>query len=185
MYSTYGHVSEYTVPEGVRVNEGDMVGRVGHEGMAYGDHVHFVINTTPNNTYAFRECPDLAKGEIAIGNQGLCRDYMTTRTVDPIAWIESQGNINNINGVLANNNKPATPTATTNTTTTSGRRRMPLVPLAPSVPVKTPVTSTLTQKAISTTASTQKSLATRTISPNEVSKNEIAYAPVDSTKTSV
>ena len=39
VYSTYGHVSEYTVPEGVRVNEGDMVGRVGHEGMAYGDHV--------------------------------------------------------------------------------------------------------------------------------------------------
>lgn len=68
-----------------------MIGRVGDEGLAYGDHLHFVINTTPDNTYAFWDCPDLSRGEIAIGNLGLCRSYLTERTVDPIAWIESQG----------------------------------------------------------------------------------------------
>ena len=69
VYSTYGHLSAITIPEGTQVKEGDMIGRMGHEGMAYGDHLHFVINTTQDNTYAFRECPDLGKGEIAIGNQ--------------------------------------------------------------------------------------------------------------------
>lgn len=152
--------------------------------MAYGDHLHFVINTTQDNTYAFRECPDLNKGEIAIGNQGLCRSYMTARTVDPIAWIESQGYGTNLNGTLASNNNTQ-PNATTNTNTVPRtKRRMPMIPIGPSV--QTPVTSALTEKAMTApaeTATTQKTLPSRTVTAQQVSKNEIAYASVDSTKT--
>ena|GEM_PF-4232291 len=183
VFSTYGHLSAITVPEGVKVIEGEMIGRMGHEGMAYGDHLHFVINTTQDNTYAFRDCPDLKKGEIAIGNQGLCRSYLVARTVDPISWIESQGHGMNINGTLA----ASTPSA--QVVTTARKRRMPMVALAPTV-THTPAATALAHKAVSpvtssaTASTTQKSLSTHIVTPNEVAKNQVAFAAIESTKTS-
>lgn len=159
--------------------------------MAYGDHLHFVINTTPTNTYAFRECPDLKKGEIEVANEGLCRDYLMSRTVDPIAWIASQGNSVNINGQLANSNIITTTNNTTNMSTTNmsttTKKRMPMIPVGPTAEAPKIVSQTLTEKtttaAISTTATSQKSLPKRTITSSQVSKNEVAFAAVDSKYT--
>lgn len=189
VYSTYGHVHTVLVQAWQAVKEGQQIATVGHEGMAYGDHLHFVINTTATNTYAFRECPDLKRGEIAVANEGLCRDYLTSRTVDPIAWIASQGNTVNTNGILAYNSN----NSNNNTTapTTQRRRRMPMIPVGPRPETPTIVSQAIIEKtttaAMSTTASTQrslpKSLPKRTITSSQVSKNEVAFAPVDSKHT--
>ncbi len=204
VYSTYGHLSNITIPEGMWVNEGDMIGRVGHEGLAYGDHLHFVLNTTADNTYAFRGCPDLSRGEIAIGNLGLCRNYLTERTVDPIAWIESQGRINTTHGILADTHNHSNEAITnSNTTTTNnkptGRRRMPIIPLPPVInntstnpavkekAVSTPINETTTQKPTNNTTNNTSNTTTTTTTRRSLpstTQNTTAFASVDSQKKS-
>ena len=151
-----------------------MIGTVGHEGMAYGDHVHFAINNNPTNIYAFCECPDLAKGEIAIVNEGLCRSYLLSRTIDPIARIEQ-----NRNGTM-----PTNALASTRTTSSivarviankATRKKMPTIPLSPTE--QTPVETAA--------VTTQKSLSAHIITPSEVPKNEVAFAVTPSTVKSL
>lgn len=186
VYSVYGHLYSITVPENAKVKEGDMIGTVGNEGYSFGNHLLWDINTTPTNTYAFWECPEYNNGYtfnvIAnIVNQGLCRDYLLQRTADPIAWIESQG------GTIAlGSSKPSTIAATTKT----DKRKYVMVPLAPAatpVQTSTAVTASLTNKVIGTKTipvTKQKSLSTVIVSTKDVSKNEVAFASVDSKTTS-
>lgn len=167
LYSTYGHLSTITIPEGSKVTEGDMIGTVGHEGMAYGDHVHFVLNSTPDNTYAFRECPDLKKGEIAVANQGLCRSYLQSRTMDPIARIEQQKN--GTTPLLASTSKASSSIVARVIANKATRKKMPTVALAPTPVAEKPAPT-------QTPTSTQKSLAAHIVTPAEVSKNQVAFA---------
>lgn len=178
IYATYGHLSRITVPEGAKVIEGDMIGTVGHEGMAYGDHVHFVLNTTADNTYAFRECPDFNKGEIAIANQGLCRSYLQSRTIDPIAWIEQ--NRNGSTPLLAAT-KPTSSIVARVLANKAARKAMPTS--AALAPNPEPVAPTTTSNTNTTTAatSTQKSLSAHIVTTQNVPKNEVAFATNTST----
>jgi hypothetical protein len=93
-YSIYWHLEWYTVAEWDTVFEWQKIGTMGHEGMARGNHLHFAINTTPDNTYAFLWCGDYPKTwDYEVVEKGLCRDNLFARTVDPIAFIEFNGTI--------------------------------------------------------------------------------------------
>ena len=78
------------VSKGV-IKSWETIGEVGNTGNSYGNHLHFEIDITDQaHPYYFSAC---AKGKdpISIVNQGLCRDYLTANTIDPIAFLESNG----------------------------------------------------------------------------------------------
>lgn len=90
--SIYGHLSKVQVSVGDIVKEGQQIGEMGHEGNAQGNHLHFAINTTKDNTYYLNGCGDYPKtSDYTIVESWLCRDLLFSRTVDPIAFIEYKG----------------------------------------------------------------------------------------------
>lgn len=126
VYSIYWHLASITTKEWVSVREGQQIGTMGHEWMARGNHLHFAINTTKDNTYAFLWCGDYPKtGDYEVVEKWLCRDTLFARTVDPIAFIEW-------NGII--------PTATTLSTSRiiikNNRRTIVALPPTPE-PIKT------------------------------------------------
>ena len=98
IYSIYWHLNKIIAVEGKTIKEWDLIGTVWNEWFSFGNHLLWDINISPSNTYAFWWCPDYGDGttfsalENVVDN-GLCRDYLTQRTIDPIAFIESNGNI--------------------------------------------------------------------------------------------
>ena len=136
VYSIYWHLESVITTEWAKVKEWDKIGTMGHEWMARGNHLHFAINTTKDNTYAFYGCGDYPKtGDYEVVEKWLCRDTLFARTVDPIAFIES-------NGII--------PTATTLSTSRiiikNNRRRIVALPPTAEptkIPTNTIVASTL------------------------------------------
>ncbi|MBP6911285.1 M23 family metallopeptidase [Patescibacteria group bacterium] len=95
VFSIYGHLKHIYALENTTIKEGDLIGTVGNEGYSFGNHLLWDINITPTNTFAFRGCPEYGNGSFNaianVVNNGLCRDYLLQRTVDPITWVETQG----------------------------------------------------------------------------------------------
>lgn len=143
--SIYGHLESVVVKVGDKVVEGQQIGTMGHEGNADGNHLHFAINTTKDNTYVFSQCGDYPKtSDYTIVQQGLCRDFLFSRTVDPIAFIEYNGLV------------PATmPTLTSRVITKSIKKpvRQP-VALAPNPTATIAVAPTAPAKPATTVAPT-------------------------------
>ena len=93
LYSSYSHLSVYTVAVGDRITEWQQIGEVGKTGTtfgAYGNHLDFQITTTKQKSYpySYRNC---SGNYYTIIEKWLCRDMMTKHTIDPIAFLESQG----------------------------------------------------------------------------------------------
>ncbi len=89
IYSNYAHLSKILVKNGQVVLAAENVGEVGNTGNSYGNHLHFQIDTTnQSHPYYFISC---ARGldPMAVVNKGLCRDFLTQNTIDPIAFLES------------------------------------------------------------------------------------------------
>lgn len=89
IYSNYAHLSKINVKSGQVVLAAENVGEVGNTGNSYGNHLHFQIDTTnQSHPYYFVSC---ARGLDPMGvvNKGLCRDFLTQNTIDPIAFLES------------------------------------------------------------------------------------------------
>jgi hypothetical protein len=133
IYSIYGHLHTIDVTEWDNVKEGELIGTVGNVWFSFGNHLLRNINVTPTNTYAFWGCPELGNGtsfnDLArVVDNGLCRDYLLQRTIDPIAFIESNGTILWSAPILA---------PTSKTINRSIVVKKPIVPLAPSNSIKT------------------------------------------------
>lgn len=68
---------------------GDSIGEVGSTGNSFGNHLHFQIDTTnQSHPYYYVTCGK-GKTEDALVNGGLCRDFLTANTIDPIAFLEN------------------------------------------------------------------------------------------------
>lgn len=163
LYSTYAHLNSVNTQEGWKVNEGDFIGTVGNVWFSFGNHLLWNINRTKDNTYAYRGCPDFQSSSVfstyeTIVNSGLCRDYLFKRTLDPIAFVETNGNITATEALMKRWTTPAT-TNTTVATTQSTKRVM--VPLLPTPPVAT--TSTKTPTTTKSTTATKSASSTTTI----------------------
>ncbi|MDQ1344243.1 MAG: Peptidase protein [Patescibacteria group bacterium] len=89
IYSNYAHLSKISVKKGQAVLAADNVGEVGNTGNSYGNHLHFQIDVTDQaHPYYYSTC---AKGmdPMSVVNKGLCRDWLSRNTIDPIAFLES------------------------------------------------------------------------------------------------
>ncbi|MDD2515831.1 MAG: M23 family metallopeptidase [Candidatus Gracilibacteria bacterium] len=100
IFSNYSHLSSISTKKGVSVKAGDYIGGVGATGNAYGNHLHFQIDTTnQSHPYWYTTC---AKGKdiMALVNNGECKDYMNNNTIDPILFLEKGANFNNAEKVI-------------------------------------------------------------------------------------
>ncbi len=89
IYSTYSHLSKIDVAKGSKISRAQKIGEVGNTGNSYGNHLHFQIDTTNQaHPYYYVTCGK-GRDPLSIVNQGLCRDYLTANTIDPIAFLES------------------------------------------------------------------------------------------------
>ncbi|MDD2916476.1 MAG: M23 family metallopeptidase [Candidatus Gracilibacteria bacterium] len=89
IYSNYAHLSKTNVTKGATVRAGDTIGEVGNTGNSYGNHLHFQIDTTNQaHPYYYVTCGK-GKDPMTIVDQGLCRDFLTANTIDPIAFLEN------------------------------------------------------------------------------------------------
>jgi Peptidase family M23 len=161
LQSIYAHLETITIANGDTVKEWDLIWTMGHEGYAQGNHLHFALNTTKDYTYTFNGCLDYPKtSDYSIVEQWLCRELLFSRTIDPIAFIESQGLVPTITSKIITQawtikkpgivmKRPTTRTTTTTlATTTSTQSTTKIVePLAKKTVVSTTVitpTSTFT-----------------------------------------
>ncbi len=90
LFSNYSHLSKILVSKGDVITSGTNIGEVGNTGNSYGNHLHFQIDVTDqNHPYYFLNC---GKGvdPVTLVNQWLCRDYLTSNTIDPILFLEKQ-----------------------------------------------------------------------------------------------
>lgn len=135
VYSIYGHLEAITTKEWATVKEWEKIGTMWHEWMARGNHLHFAINTTEENTYAFFGCKDYPKiWDYEVVEKGLCRDTLFARTVDPIAFIEFNWTI------------PTAPTLTTSRVIIRNNRRR-ITPIEPTKEVTQPTIVATTNPA--------------------------------------
>jgi murein DD-endopeptidase MepM/ murein hydrolase activator NlpD len=192
--SIYGHLETVAIQVGDKVIEWQLIGTMGHEWFAQGNHLHFAINTTKDYTYTFNGCLDYPKtSDYAIVEQGLCRELLFSRTIDPIAFIEFQGLVPTVTSKIVTKaiaiRKPATkPTAqVTNTkpiltTTTIISAPQSTGPLATFIPSKTKASEAFLKKwtvtATPNFAGSLKKWSTTTVSINVVGLDGKKFAGV-------
>ncbi|HMY81133.1 MAG TPA: M23 family metallopeptidase [Candidatus Absconditabacterales bacterium] len=93
--SSYSHLSVISVKKGEVVKEGVQIGEVGKTGFTigpFGNHLDFALTTTKQQSYpyAYRDCK---AGYMKAVQEGVCRDLMLKHTIDPILFLELDGNL--------------------------------------------------------------------------------------------
>lgn len=91
--SNYAHMSKKIVKNGEKVNVWEKIGEVGSTGNSTGNHLHFQIDL-PNKFhpyyYDWNACP---YSYYKITEEGVCFDELSKNTIDPLAFLESNGAI--------------------------------------------------------------------------------------------
>lgn len=177
LHSTYAHLDSITTQQGWKINEWDQLWTVGNEWFSFGNHLLWVVNRTPSNTYAFRWCEQNGNtfNDVAnIVNNGLCRDYLVKRTLDPIAFVETNGNIKATEALMArwSTTQATTQPESTKPVETTPVKRAEIVPLAP-IPEKTPTTKVETPKPVETKPVVQPKPTTPTPAPTQVAPKPV------------
>ena len=67
----YGHLSELYVKEGVRVRQGEVIGRVGSTGLSTGPHLHFELRLPGEGGWVAVDPGDLDPGRDALGSDAV------------------------------------------------------------------------------------------------------------------
>ncbi|MEF2176212.1 MAG: peptidoglycan DD-metalloendopeptidase family protein [Candidatus Absconditabacteria bacterium] len=90
IYSVYAHLSQINVTKGNSVIEGAKIGEIGSTGNSTGNHLHFQIDTNEKGFHPYYH--NGCKGKIEdIVNGGLCNEFVTANTIDPIYFLENNG----------------------------------------------------------------------------------------------
>lgn len=114
--SNYSHLSTIDTQVGSRVQAGQKIGEVGNTGNSFGNHLHFQIDLdTPFHPYYYdyTACPYSYN---QITEQGVCFDELAANTIDPLAFLESNG------AILDSIEYIQTPTTVTRSTTSEVTR---------------------------------------------------------------
>jgi hypothetical protein len=92
IYSSYSHLDEMFFKVWDAVKEWDLIGKVGNTWTTYGqygNHLDFQITTTTQwfYPYSYHDC-NVGLSYYDIINSAVCRSYMLSNTMDPIALLE-------------------------------------------------------------------------------------------------
>lgn len=94
IYSNYAHLSKIWVVSGQKIQAWDLIGRVGHTGNSYGNHLHFQIDLDTSSIHPYypskQNCSDASAWSMNLVNKWLCREDLLAKTVDPLAFLESE-----------------------------------------------------------------------------------------------
>ncbi len=96
IWSSYSHLSSREVEVGDLVEEDDPIGKVGKSWFTigqFGYHLDFAITTTKQKSYpySYGDCP---AGYMNGVQKWVCRDYLVKNTIDPILFLELNGDLN-------------------------------------------------------------------------------------------
>jgi len=108
--SNYSHLNKIQARVGQSVRAGEQIGTVWNTGNSFGNHLHFQIDLdTPFHPYYYdsKTCPYSYN---QITEQWVCFDDLQANTLDPLAFLES-------NGAILDSIPSTTPVLANNTTT--------------------------------------------------------------------
>ena len=94
VYSNYAHLSKITVNFNQKVNQNTKIWEVGHTGNARWNHLHFQIDTNQSiwaHPWWFRYCAWHTINSIT--NSRICQKEALENTVDPLAFLATNGAI--------------------------------------------------------------------------------------------
>lgn len=123
--SNYAHLSKILVEKGDSVKIGEKIGEVGSTGNSTGNHLHFQIDLPSSfhpYYYDYKECP---YSYYEITESGVCFDILAQNTLDPFAFLESNGAIledidyDNRENNVSNSNTSSSSSNNTNSSSTS------------------------------------------------------------------
>lgn len=95
IWSSYSHLSEIDVKKWDTLSEWDLLGKVGKSWFTigkYGNHLDFALTITAqkNYPYAYYDCKSWYMKAV---QEWVCRDLLVKNTVDPLLFLEQQGNL--------------------------------------------------------------------------------------------
>lgn len=94
IYSNYAHLSKIWVVSWQKLKAWDLIWRVGHTGNSYGNHLHFQIDLDTSSIHPYYPtkltCGDPLWDSMALVNKWYCRSDLLAKTVDPLAFLETQ-----------------------------------------------------------------------------------------------
>lgn len=94
IYSNYSHMSKIWVTSWTQVKAWDLIWRVWHTWNSYGNHLHFQIDLDTSSIHPYYpskvNCSNAWAWAMNLVNKWYCRDDLLAKTVDPLAFLESQ-----------------------------------------------------------------------------------------------
>lgn len=95
IYSNYAHLSKVTTKKW-QIKAWESVWEVWATWNAYGNHLHFQIDiTNQSHPYWYTTCSKWID-IMQLVNDWMCKDFLTTNTIDPILFLESNGTYTNV-----------------------------------------------------------------------------------------
>lgn len=95
IYSNYAHMSKVTTKKW-SIKAWELIWEVWATGNAYGNHLHFQIDiTNQSHPYWYTTCSKWID-IMSVVNDWMCKDFLTTNTIDPILFLESNGTYSDV-----------------------------------------------------------------------------------------